>query len=84
MAERGISPEGWALIDGSGVAIEALQKAEVSLGRLLSAAAGLASEGFVCAFCGVYDREERFDGHNDYTVCVRCGRSELRFGQRKT
>ena len=33
----------------------------------------------VCAWCGVYAREERDDGRNNYTVCVYCGRSELRF-----
>jgi len=32
---------------------------------------------FVCAWCGVYDREEVTDGVNAYTVCRRCGRSEL-------
>jgi hypothetical protein len=37
-----------------------------------------------CAFCHVYDREERFDGHNDYTVCRQCGRSELRLVESST
>jgi hypothetical protein len=33
----------------------------------------------VCAKCGVYAREARSDGWNDYTVCAYCGRSEFRF-----
>jgi hypothetical protein len=32
----------------------------------------------VCSWCLVYEREERFDGHSHYTVCVPCGRSEFR------
>jgi hypothetical protein len=34
--------------------------------------------GFVCAHCGVYEREERFDGYNHFTVCAQCGEPELR------
>ena len=36
----------------------------------------------VCAWCGVYERERRSDGHNAYTVCARCGRAELTFMRR--
>ena len=36
----------------------------------------------VCAWCRVYERERRSDGHNAYTVCARCGRSELTFVRR--
>jgi hypothetical protein len=33
----------------------------------------------VCPSCLIYEREQRLDGYNDYSVCTRCGRSDLKF-----